>query len=145
MHGLYGNGKDTTSAKTAHVLGRNANPGDYRRIWAIRLESKETGQCLDIDGIVLTWFSRHPEDAIAELMEDRDSEKWQPKLELIGLPDEGFSHFTKDRREQGRRARRLRLGAGVVRDEAPSGRRSHLREGVRDWPSATAHALKRQG
>jgi hypothetical protein len=40
-----------------------------RQIRAITLVSRVTGKALSIDGIVMTWFTRSPEEAIKQLVE----------------------------------------------------------------------------
>ncbi|WP_424931854.1 hypothetical protein [Amaricoccus macauensis] len=145
MHGLYGNGKKRSAAMTSRVRGQNANLSENRRLWAIKLENQETGKCLDIDGIVLTWFTRNPEEAIRDLMEGRNPELWEPRLERVRLPDEDMVQFPTVRERVGRRARRLRLGAGIVRDEAPAGKRTHLRDEARALTNVLASGIIPRG
>jgi hypothetical protein len=138
MHDQYEIGNERSIATTGLVCRQVAEPKDARQLWAIRLESLETGHCLDVDGIVLTWYTRYLDDTIRELMADRDPNLWRPKLERMPASHEDFLVTSQARPKFTRRARRLRLGAGIVRDEAPNGVRTNMRQETRDlWPAAS--------
>jgi hypothetical protein len=105
-----------SSAREASARESTGQRSGARQLWAIRLENQETGVCLDVDGIVLTWFTRSPEAGIRELMEGRDPEIWQPRVERLLPQDETIGHGPASTAIRSRRAERLRLAFDPARE-----------------------------
>jgi hypothetical protein len=63
------------------LLGARAAARDeWPQPWEVTLVCKQTSKPLHVDGIVLTWFTRHPDDTVEELMEGRDPSEWAASI-----------------------------------------------------------------
>ena len=53
---------------------------------AVRLIDRRTGQTHRINGSPLVIFTRNPSEAVADLLDERDSAVWEARVEALGEP-----------------------------------------------------------
>ncbi len=64
-------------------VGQVPSAGPLRQACAVRLVDRRTGQTHRVNGSPLVLFTRRPEDAAAELLEGRDGNLWEARIEPI--------------------------------------------------------------
>lgn len=69
-------------ATTALTGTRRMMQGDLGTC-AVRLVDRRTGDLHRVNGTPLTVFTRHPAEAVAELLEGRDPALWEARVERI--------------------------------------------------------------
>lgn len=65
-------------------MATSAMASPSRRVCAVRLVDRRTGQARRINGRPLVLFTRAPELAAAELLANRDAAVWEARVEPIG-------------------------------------------------------------
>lgn len=64
-------------------LAMPATTAPLRRTCAVRLIDRRTGQTHRINGSPLVLFTRRPEEAAADLLEGRNPDVWEARIEPI--------------------------------------------------------------
>lgn len=79
----------TAAARTPGPLGQaglamSTMTAARRQTCAVRLIDRRTGQTHRVNGSPLVLFTRHPEEAAAELLDGRDRAVWEARVEPVG-------------------------------------------------------------